>query len=82
MAGQLGDDSSDPFFEEARLAKGYKRPEKKSKNRNSIDHLPSRPAKEVLEDFMNRLRNLEWIPYSQGYPQIIQDYNEEVCHSY
>jgi hypothetical protein len=34
-----------------------------SVNQNSIDNLPSRPAKEMLEDFMNRHQTLEWIPF-------------------
>ncbi|KAM3075137.1 hypothetical protein ACMFMG_007406 [Clarireedia jacksonii] len=33
-------------------------------NRQSHDHLPSRHAKELFEDFMNRLLKLEWIPSS------------------
>jgi hypothetical protein len=32
-------------------------------NQNSINNLPSRPAKEMLEDFMNRHQSLEWIPF-------------------
>jgi hypothetical protein len=32
-------------------------------NQNAIDSLPSRPAKEMLEDFMNRHQTLEWIPF-------------------
>jgi hypothetical protein len=34
-----------------------------SVNQNSIDNLPSRPAKEMLEDFMNRHQTLQWIPF-------------------
>jgi hypothetical protein len=42
-----------------------------SKNRSSIEHLPSRPAKELFEDSMNRLITLEWIPFNQYAPGII-----------
>jgi hypothetical protein len=34
-----------------------------SGNQNSIDNLPSRLAKEILEDFINRHQTLEWIPF-------------------
>lgn len=34
-----------------------------SVNQNSIDDLPSRPAKEMLDDFMNRHGTLEWVPF-------------------
>ncbi|KAE9376026.1 hypothetical protein N431DRAFT_371044 [Stipitochalara longipes BDJ] len=34
-----------------------------SLNQNSIENLPSRPAKEMLEDFMSCHQRLEWIPF-------------------
>ncbi|TGO82343.1 hypothetical protein BPOR_0855g00020 [Botrytis porri] len=36
-----------------------------SRNRNSHDHLPSRHARELFEDFTNRLLKLQWIPSSE-----------------
>jgi hypothetical protein len=51
--------SKDLFFQDRR----YLTPAALSVNQNSIDNLPSRPAKELLEDFMNRHMTLEWIPF-------------------
>ena len=49
--------SLDPVFSDRRNGSSF------SVNQNSIDYLPSRPAKEMLEDFMNRHLTLEWIPF-------------------
>jgi len=49
--------SLDPAFSDRRNGSSF------SVNQNSIDYLPSRPAKEMLEDFMNRHLALEWIPF-------------------
>jgi hypothetical protein len=35
---------------------------KETPNRNSLDQYPSRPAKDVLIDFIKKFRDLEWIP--------------------
>lgn len=49
--------SLDPVFS------GRRNGSPSSVNQNSIDNLPSRPAKEMLEDFMNRHQTLEWTPF-------------------
>jgi len=54
--------SLDPFFS------GRRGGSPSEVNQNSIDNLPSRPAKEMLEDFMARHESLRWIPfYLNGY---------------
>ncbi|PQE05804.1 centromere kinetochore component CENP-T domain-containing protein [Rutstroemia sp. NJR-2017a BVV2] len=45
-------------------------------NRHLHDHLPSRHAKELFEDFMNRLLKLEWIPSSED-RMILRECDEE-----
>jgi hypothetical protein len=35
---------------------------KKTHNTNSLDQYPSRPARDVLKDFIRNFRDLEWIP--------------------
>jgi hypothetical protein len=49
--------SRDPAFS------GRRNGSPSSTNQNSIDNLPSRPANEMLEDFMNCHQTLEWIPF-------------------
>lgn len=79
MEGQDSGQSTDPKFE----AYGYvERPG----NRNAIEGMPSRPAKELFEDFMNKLVTLEWVPKGLENPSILYDYGEpygedfwEVC---
>jgi len=57
MEGQDSGETTDPVFQN-HPSKSMRDPI----NRNSIEHLPSRPAKDLLEDCMNRLMTLEWIP--------------------
>jgi hypothetical protein len=37
-------------------------PGKETHNKNSLDQYPSRPARDVLKDFIKKFRELEWIP--------------------
>ncbi|TGO42404.1 hypothetical protein BHYA_0009g00830 [Botrytis hyacinthi] len=47
-----------------------------SRNRNSHDHLPSRHAREVFEDFTNRLLKLQWIPSSED-RRMLSEWDED-----
>lgn len=49
----------------------------RSLNRNSHDHLPSRHAKELFEDFTNRILKLQWIPSSED-RRMLSEWDEEV----
>ncbi|KAF4634802.1 hypothetical protein G7Y89_g3300 [Cudoniella acicularis] len=55
----------DPFFQEQniRIRPGML-PHPKNKNR--IEHLPSRPAADLFNDISGKLRSLEWVPFSDG----------------
>jgi hypothetical protein len=65
--------TSDPVFQgQERIDTGPP-----SRNKNSIEHLPSRPTKELFEDFTNRLITLEWIPFKHYSPVIIQEGYDE-----
>ncbi|TGO50866.1 hypothetical protein BCON_0174g00120 [Botryotinia convoluta] len=48
----------------------------RSRNRNSHDHLPSRHARELFEDFTNRLLKLQWIPSSED-RRMLSEWDEE-----
>lgn len=49
----------------------------RSLNLNSHEHLPSRHAKELFEDFTNRLLKLQWIPSSED-RRMLSEWDEEV----
>ncbi len=61
MQWQIERSSSDPVF----FGQDYYDRHSPPKNKNSIKNLPSRPAKELFKDFMNRLVTLELIPFNQ-----------------
>ncbi|KAM0160359.1 hypothetical protein ACHAPG_003019 [Botrytis cinerea] len=48
----------------------------RSLNLNSHEHLPSRHAKELFEDFTNRLLKLQWIPSSED-RRMLSEWDEE-----
>jgi hypothetical protein len=70
MEGQDSGDCTDPTLQ------GVQEGEPAT-NRHLHDHLPSRHAKELFEDFLNRLLKLEWIPSSENHV-MLRDCDEEV----
>ncbi|TGO21917.1 hypothetical protein BPAE_0193g00030 [Botrytis paeoniae] len=69
MEGQDSGDSEDPGV--YNFSGGLR-----SRNRNSHEHLPSRHARELFEDFTNRLLKLHWIPSSED-RRMLSEWDEE-----
>ncbi|KAF7925816.1 hypothetical protein EAE99_005851 [Botrytis elliptica] len=69
MEGQDSGESEDPGVHN--FPEGLR-----SRNRNSHDHLPSRHAREVFEDFTNRLLKLQWIPSSED-RKMLSEWDED-----
>ncbi|KAF7954583.1 hypothetical protein EAE96_005703 [Botrytis aclada] len=48
----------------------------RSRNRNSHEHLPSRHARKVFEDFTNKLLKFQWIPSSED-RRMLSEWDQE-----
>lgn len=53
-------------------------PESEAKNRNSLDDLPSRPARKLFRDIMLRLHTLEWIPFGSRIKETDEDSKDKI----